>query len=192
MFKYLFFILGFISFLYPANIEVKKHKYFANGFNIIVDAKIKDVVEARVFFKDNNSPKYQLYIKMKCEGDSCYGKLPLTKGELLAMDFIVASKSSSGELERSAKYTVTKRDLLILPSWQNKYYEESFELYSEFKPSPTYIRGIADHPKVKTTVDEDIWGIKLNLYDAVKENNDCECKDSSDVDIDVDKSSFSL
>lgn len=176
MFKYLFFILGTISFLSSASIEVKKHEYFANGFNIIVESTIQDVVEARVFFKDSNSPKYQLYIKMRCQSDSCHGKLPLTKGELLSMDYIVASKNSAGELERSAKYTLEKRDLLLLPSWQNKYYDESFDLYSELQPTPTYIRGIGDHPEVKTTADNDIWGVKLDLYDSVKENS-CECKE---------------
>lgn len=188
MIRYILLFFIFIGFLEAADLSVKKHKYFANGFNIIVDATIKDATEARVFFKDNKSPKYQLYVKMKCTADKCYGKLPLTMGDLLAMDYIVAFKNSAGELARSPKYTSIKRDLLFLPKWQKRYLDEKVVLYTEFDPIPKYIRGIGDKLDIKTTSEDNIWGIKLNLYDAVKENKcDCcdQCKDGSSFDLDT-------
>lgn len=168
MIKYFLYIFIFTGFLNGAELTTESNKYFANGFNVIVESNINDASEARVFFKDHKSPNYQLYVKMACNNNHCYAKLPLPKIDLLSFDYTLAYKDLTGVLHSSKIYTTTKRDLLIIPSWQKKYYKEKVQLYTELEEIPKYVRGIGDKLDIKATKKDDIWGKELNFYNKPK------------------------
>ncbi len=167
MYKYFFIIFCFIfvGCIKLPTTAIDTHKFFANGFNNIIEfSSKKEVAEARLYFKDSKSRLYQLYVKMNCNKNNCYAKLPLASADLLYLDYVIVHKDHTGKVSKSKKTSMRKRDLLELPLWQNKYLDDKVVLYSELKNIPKRVRGFGDKLKIKLTVDEDIWGVQAKLY----------------------------
>jgi len=167
MYKYFFIIFSFIfvGCISLPTTAIDTHKFFANGFNNIIEfSSKKEIAEARLYFKDSKSPLYQLYVKMNCNTKHCYAKLPLATADLLFLDYVILHKSNTGKLSKSKIQFMRKRDLLELPQWQKKYQNEKVVLYSELNDMPTRVRGFGNKLKIKPTINQDIWGIQAKLY----------------------------
>ena len=172
MIKYFLFFLMSVSFLNSADIEVNEYKYFANGFNNVIQInKDDDIVEVRVFFKDSRNPKYQIYTKMTCTNNSCYAKLPLTKPGLLSLDYTILYKYDDGDVDPSDEYTIIKKEMLVLPRVQSRYRKEKVDVYSEYQVPAKNIKGFGSDLKILPTAKKDIWGVDIAFYTYYTINN---------------------
>ena len=172
MIKYFLFFFMLVSLANSADIEVNEYKYFANGFNNVIEInKDEDVVEIRVFFKDSRNPMYQIYTKMMCTNNTCYTKLPLTKPDLLSLDYRILYKYDDGDIDLSKKYTIYKKEMLVLPKVQNKYRKQKVAVYSEYEVAPKNIKGFGSNLGLLPTNREHIWGVNATFYTYFDINN---------------------
>ncbi len=169
MYKYIIVFLFLINFAKAESITVNKHDTFADGFNNIVEfSKDEDINQVRVFFKDSSSKTYELYVKTKCINYNCYSKLPRTVSKIQSLDYTVVYRNVDGYIHKTDDYTMTKEDLLLLPSWQKKYKKEKVVLYSEFEVVPNNVKGFGGDLIVLPTPEDDIFGIEVGLYFSIK------------------------
>lgn len=165
MYKYIIVLLLLINLVQAANIKINEQQTFANGFNNIVEITIDEGMrDVRVFFKDHQNPKYQIYVKAKCINYNCYAKLPITLPELISLDYTVLYLSADGGLGLSSEYTVIKKDLLELPTVQAKHKREKVLLYSEFEVPPSNVIGFGRNLVLLPTEKHNILGIRAGFY----------------------------
>lgn len=164
--KILLTILIILSTLVSAkNIKIEKHEYFTKGFRILVNVSINDdkgIYEARTYFKNNIVKDYQVYVSMACLGNRCSAELPLTDKSLRELNFIIVYQSSNGEVFKSDTYSMEKRDMLELPSWQTRN-TKNIKLYTDYGKPMKFIRGFYDSFNIYKSIG-DALGIKAGLY----------------------------
>lgn len=156
--------LDFLN-LHNRDINVNENKFFTSGYRIVVSATITDqegVYEARVYFKNSIEHNYKVFSLMECIGNECKSELPLTNISLKKMDYVIVYQNSSGNVYDSGEYTMEKRDMLELPSWQtlNK---KSLKLYSEYAKPLKNVKGFTDDLTVQKSTGE-LLGVKAGLY----------------------------
>ena len=163
--KIILICMAFVTLVSAAKIKVEEHKYFTKGFRILVNAHIKDttgIYEARVYFKHSMVQDYQLYAAMECLGNKCHTELPLTEVGLRELNYIVVYQNSAGNVYKSFEYTMQKRDMLELPSWQTLNTKD-MQLYTEYAKPMQSIRGFKDRTYVKKSTG-DVLGVSVGLY----------------------------
>lgn len=147
------------------NIKVQRHKFYVQNFHYIVSTNIDDSVhEARVYFRDKKSPKYQLYAQMECKQSVCHATLPISTPKLKSLRYLIVYQNAKGVLFKSKEYRSVKRDLILLPPWQKMFQEAPSKLYSEYKTVPTSVRGFDMNMEIEQTDPLDIFGVDIGLY----------------------------
>lgn len=153
------------TFAHAKKVKVEEHEFFTKGFRVLINTLIEDkqgIYEARVYFKHSMVQDYQVYVPMVCLGNRCSAELPLTDNTLQKFDFIVVYQSSNGEVYKSYFYTMEKRDMLELPSWQTLNSKE-IDLYTDYAKPMQSIRGFHDRFNVKKS-SGDALGVEAGLY----------------------------
>ena len=172
MIKYCLFFLMLLGLVKAADIEVNTYDEFANGFNNVIQInKDEDVVSARVFFKDSRVNNYQVYTKMTCTNNGCFTKLPLTKQDLMSLDYTVVYKYDDGEISLSQEYTINKKEILLLPKVQRRFRKEKVSVYSEYQVPPANVKGFGSKLEILPTSRNNIWGVDAVFYSYYEINN---------------------
>jgi len=164
-------------------ITIENHKYFTKGFRIIIDTSINDnvgIYEARVYFKHSLVQNYQVYSPMTCMGNRCSTELPLTDLNLRELSYVVVYQNSAGKVYKSNEYTMQKRDLLELPSWQSLR-KNSIELYTDYAKPMQSVRGFKDNISIKKS-SGDALGVSAKLYSIELINPEIEIDCSMCID----------
>jgi len=159
------FFSVFESAIDSSKIKIETHKYFTKGFRIIVDATIRDdigIYEARVYFKHSLVQNYQVYSTMTCMGNRCSTELPLTDLTLRELDYVVVYQNSAGNVYKSNTYTMQKRDLLELPSWQSLR-KGAIKLYTDYAKPMQSVRGFSDNITIEKSSGDPL-GVDAELY----------------------------
>jgi len=164
-------------------IKIEAHKYFTKGFRIIINTSINDdigIYEARLYFKHSLVQNYQVYLPMTCIGNRCSAELPLTDLNLIELNYVVVYQNSAGQVYKSNEYTMQKRDLLELPSWQSLR-KNSIKLYTDYAKPMKSIRGFRDKISIQKS-SGDALGVNAKLYSMELINPEIEIDCSMCID----------
>jgi len=167
-------------------IKIETHQYFTKGFRIIIDASIHDdvgIYEARVYFKHKLVQNYQVYLPMTCMGNRCSTELPLTDLSLRELSYVVVCQNSAGKVYKSNEYTMQKRDLLELPSWQSLR-KGALVLYTDYAKPMQSVRGFKDDISIKKSSGDPL-GVSAELYSMELINPEIEIDCSMCIDKNV-------
>lgn len=174
------------SFLRAGTIQSDEHEFFTIGFRIAVKALIDDaagIYEARVYFKRDRVKDYQVFSQMECMGSRCYAEIPLTSVRLRKLNYVIVYQNSAGSAFKSSTYTMEKRDLLELPSWQSLNKKEML-LYTEYAKAPKSINGFMDNMKIQKS-SEDVLGVAVGLYstELINPKVEFDCSQCKAIDL---------
>jgi len=146
-------------------IQLPSHKFYAGGYHFVVQAKIDDYIdEARIYFKDERSPSYNVYAKMNCIQNNCVASLPVSKPSLEVLEYFLVYKSKGKNLYKTSTLKSIKRDMLELPLWQRDHQDKGSKVYTEYAKPPKILLGFPSRLAINVIPRIDVFGVELGLY----------------------------
>ena len=155
-----------LSTLIATEIKFEAIEYFVPNSRVVISADIEDetgLAEARVYFKSIDSKLYP-FVKMSCKAQKCKAILPMSDKETKTFNYIILFQNNIGEVFKTKIFTVSKRDMIELPSWQS-FDNSPIEVKSELFLIPKEIIGFDDDFKITAVKDRKKYGVVAKIID---------------------------
>lgn len=135
-----------------------------SDYRIYVDANIddKNISEARLYFRNDYSPTYQVYSQMSCVETLCRGIVLAPQGNVGTIYYTVVYKNAKGVIGVSDEYQMHQRSQLALDNQTKD--KTPIELGTELKILPKLV-GYNDRYSIYKIKNQDKIGVLAGVID---------------------------